>query len=649
MKSIRIFYAYLILVFSLNSFSDSFLNNSFNNHGVIGTINMPSARFYDESVFGFSIYNGNPDQKLTMTSYPYDWLEASFFYTNIKDKNYCNYSDSFCDQGYKDKGFNFKLRLKEEGLLPAIAIGINDIAGTGFYSSEYIVASYGINNIDFSMGIGWGNLSGSDQAFKNPLIQLHSSFEDRPTKFNDEGGQFEPSRYFSGKKASPFFGVNYILNNKTKFKLEFDSTLTPGMVGYDLPKSNYSYGIDFSINDNFTVGISSERGNQSSLKFIYKVNTKKSKKSHEFKKAKYKENDNSLTKLKKNLERNGIGVNKIVESDNFIGLELTQFTHPGIETVEEIIEFSVQDSGISKKVDTDLRIASLRAVSGIDYTHNPKLIYKKNKESNFNTKTFLNVKPYLASREDFFKGALLIENNFEYIFGEKLIFSSNIKYSLANNFNDLNIPPNNTFPEQVRSDVKDYLRNIDSGIIIGRAQFDYYHTLKENNHLMFTAGILEEMFNGFGFEYLYFNANKSHAFGFEIFNVKKRDYRMKFGMQDYQNIYSSVNYYYRNYEVIPFDAKISYGEYLAGDKGITIDLSRSFLNGTKLGIFATFTDVSTKDFGEGSFDKGIYFNIPIYGSFINYSWRPLTKDPGAKLIRKHTLHDLLIRFRPYNY
>ena len=268
MKSIRIFYAYLILVFSLNSFSDSFLNNSFNNHGVIGTINMPSARFYDESVFGFSIYNGNPDQKLTMTSYPYDWLEASFFYTNIKDKNYCNYSDSFCDQGYKDKGFNFKLRLKEEGLLPAIAIGINDIAGTGFYSSEYIVASYGINNIDFSMGIGWGNLSGSDQAFKNPLIQLHSSFEDRPTKFNDEGGQFEPSRYFSGKKASPFFGVNYILNNKTKFKLEFDSTLTPGMVGYDLPKSNYSYGIDFSINDNFTVGISSERGNQSFLKFI---------------------------------------------------------------------------------------------------------------------------------------------------------------------------------------------------------------------------------------------------------------------------------------------------------------------------------------------------------------------------------------------
>jgi hypothetical protein len=27
----------------------------------------------------------------------------------------------------------------------------------------------------------------------------------------------------------------------------------------------------------------------------------------------------------------------------------------------------------------------------------------------------------------------------------------------------------------------------------------------------------------------------------------------------------------------------------------------------------------------------------------------LTKDPGAKLNRKNTLHDLLLRFRPYHW
>ena len=42
--------------------------------------------------------------------------------------------------------------------------------------------------------------------------------------------------------------------------------------------------------------------------------------------------------------------------------------------------------------------------------------------------------------------------------------------------------------------------------------------------------------------------------------------------------------------------KISYGEYLAGDEGATFEFSRSFLNGTKFGVFASFTDVSSEDF-----------------------------------------------------
>ena len=166
---------------------------------------------------------------------------------------------------------------------------------------------------------------------------------------------------------------------------------------------------------------------------------------------------------------------------------------------------------------------------------------------------------------------------------------------------------------------------------------------------MISGGILEEMFNGIGFEYLYFKQNTNYAIGIEVFDVIKRDYKMRLGTLDYKNITGSLNFYYRNYRTIPFDAKISYGEYLAGDEGVTIEFSRSFLNGAKFGVFASFTDVSSAQFGEGSFDKGVFFNIPVFGNFINYSWRPLTKDPGARLIRKHTLHDLLIKFEPYNY
>ena len=641
---------FLFTFFSQSLLSDSFIYNSFNNHGVVGLINMPSARFYDESTYGFILYDGNPDQKITMTSSPYDWMEASIFYTNIQNQPYCNQASDFvCQQDYKDKGFNFKFRIKEEGVLPAIAIGINDIAGTGYYSSEYLVGSYGINRTDLHFGLGWGALNGSKNDIKNPLGSIYKGFYERPVTTADRGGQFQPSRYFSDKSVSPFFGISHAVNQKLLLKLEYDTTLTPGKINYDEPKRNISYGINYNINKNFTIGFSSERGNFNSISFIYKNNAKKSKTN--FKKKNTKKNDSKYKSLIKNIENNGIGVNKIIEKDNVIGLELTQFVHPNLDIIEDIIDFSANEAGIDKKIETDLKIANLNAVSGIssDLKVNGNTVYKKNFKRGLNSRTFLNLRPYLASREDFFKGALLIENNSEYIFNESLFFSTNIKYSIADNFDDLTLPPEDTYPEQVRSDVKDYLRSFDNGLIIGRAQLDYHITPLENQHFMFSAGILEEMFNGYGLEYLYFDNKNDYAIGFDLFKVRKRDYSMKLGMQDYENITGSINYYYRNYNIVPFDLKISYGEYLAGDEGITIDFSRSYTNGTKFGVFASFTDVSTEDFGEGSFDKGIYFNIPIYGNLINYTWRPLTKDPGAKLIRKHTLHDLLIKFKPYNY
>ena len=636
----------LVLFLTQVTFSDSFTYNSFNNHGGIGLINMPTARFYDESSYGFTLYDGNPDQKITMTSFPYSWMEASFFYTNIQDKPY----PGFPGEDYKDKGFNFKLRIKEEGVLPAIAVGINDIAGTGFYSSEYIVTSYGINSIDFHFGLSWGTLNGSRQSFKNPFGKISSQFYDRPNSLEEKGGQFQPSRYFSGEKASPFLGISFALNNKALIKLETDNILTPGQIGYEKAESDFSFGIDYAINNNLTIGIANERNNYFSVKFVFKNNPKEAIKKYKYKKSdSIKVQDDKYRKLIKNIENNGIGVNKIIETSDSIGLELTQFAHPSIEIIEEIIASAKLDAGINKNIKKDLRIANLQAVTELDaeLLNNSTLIYERKKSRNFYTKNGLVLRPFLASREDFFKGSLLLENNSEYVIKDNFFFSSNLKYALADNFDDLTIPPVNTYPAQVRSDIKNYLRNIDNGIIIGRAQFDYHITPKKNHHIMITGGILEEMFTGIGAEYLYFKHDSNFAIGLEAFEVKKRDYQMKFGTLDYKNITNSINFYYRNYEYIPFDMKISYGEYLAGDEGATFELSRSFLNGTKFGVFASFTDVSSDQFGEGTFDKGIFFNIPIYGNFINYTWRPLTKDPGAKLNRKHTLYDLLVKFKSY--
>jgi hypothetical protein len=634
----------LNLFLNFQIYSDSFNFNSFNNHGSLGGVNIPSARFYNESSFGFKLYDGNPDQKFTMTSYPFDWLEASVFYTNIQGKPYPGYEF----QDYKDKGFNFKVRILEESMyLPAIAIGVNDLAGTGFYSSEYVVGSYGIDNLDIHFGLGWGNLNGESD-FKNPLTIVSNKFGDRPSDLEGRGGQFQPSRYFSDKDVSVFFGASYILNDKFLAKFERDTTLTPGLVGFEEPKGRLSFGIDYSVNDNFTVGLSSERGNGFSLKFIYKKN-ENAKPKYSYKPVEEDLDGNKYNSLIKNLENNGVGVNKIIQNGNKLGIELTQYRHQSLDIIEEILMSSKKDSQIDQEILPNYRIANLRAVENYDtdFENGSQTIYERRKVSGWSSSTRLNVRPFLASREGFLKASVIVENDNEYIFSDELFFSSNLKYSIWDNFDDLVIPPVDTYPEQVRSDVKDYLRNFDNGVIIGRAQFDYHLTLSKNHHTQFTAGILEEMFSGYGLEYLYFDNSKNYAAGFELFEVHKRDYELRFGTLDYKTFTGHLNFYYRNYDIIPFDAKISYGKYLAGDIGGTIQLSRSFQNGIEFGIFATFTDVSTEQFGEGSFDKGIFFNVPVFSDLVSYTWRPLTKDPGAKLLRKHNLYDLLVKFRPF--
>jgi hypothetical protein len=638
-------YFLLVVTFCNVSFADNFETNIYNNHGVVGLINTPTARFFDESVHGITFYDGTPDQKITLSSNPYDWMEASFFYTNIQGKPYPGYEF----QDYKDKGFNIKLRLKKEGILPAIAIGLNDFAGTGYYSSEYIVSSYGIKNFDFHLGLGWGQLNGADKKIKNPLGYIKDSFYDRPLGTKDRGGSINLSQYFSDEKASPFYGISYLYNKNLLLKFEKDPILVNGpRMPYEQRESEFSVGLDYFFNDNFSLGASFERGGFFSMKFVYKNDPEKSIKNYEYKKAEIQTNDSSITKLVKNLEENGIGVNKITETSRSLGLELTQFIHSDISLVEQIIKEASRESGINKNIKKDIKISDLDAINEIDETfqRRAKIIYERDRKQIFNTNTGLRFRPFLASREEFFKGALLIENDSEIILKENLFFNMNLKYSIANNFDDLRFPPIDTFPAQVRSDIKQYLKNMDGGVLIGRAQLDYHYSHNQYNHFMVTGGILEDMFSGYGAEYLYFKPNTNYSLGFEVFHVKKRDYDWGLGHLDYKNTTYSANLYYRNYGLIPFDMKLSFGEYLAGDKGSTIEFSRRFKSGVSFGAFATFTDVSTEDFGEGSFDKGIFFNIPIYGNFINYTWRPLTKDPGAKLIRRNSLHDLLVRFRP---
>ena len=86
------------------------------------------------------------------------------------------------------------------------------------------------------------------------------------------------------------------------------------------------------------------------------------------------------------------------------------------------------------------------------------------------------------------------------------------------------------------------------------------------------------------------------------------------------------------------ESNLSYGRYLAKDDGFTFDIGRRTKSGFKAGIYFTRTNVSAEVFGEGSFDKGFYFQIPLdlfsknySGNYSSFKLSPLTRDGGAKL------------------
>ena len=119
----------------------------------------------------------DPYYRGSFVAYPFSWFEASYQYTDVNNALYSDIQAFSGKQTYKDKSFDAKfLILKERELLPAIAIGARDMAGTGMFSAEYIVGSKRLGNIDFTMGLGWGAIARN--GYNSPLefLEINSNF-----------------------------------------------------------------------------------------------------------------------------------------------------------------------------------------------------------------------------------------------------------------------------------------------------------------------------------------------------------------------------------------------------------------------------------------------------------------------------------------
>ena len=686
-----------------------FSDPSFSNYGTVGLLQLPTARMHPSGTIAFNWVDNDPYQRGSIIAYPFDWFEASYQYTDINNALYSNVPQFSGDQTYKDKSFDGKIRLfKEKMLIPEVSVGARDLGGTGIFSSEYIVISKRIKNFDLTGGIGWGILSGG-KGINNPFRYFGDDFNQRTGAAADsQGGDFNIGSFFSGT-ASVFAGAEIFLPNLngSRIKIEYDGTnyedegFPNGRSDFDLafegvkrPDSKFNIGYVYPLSPGLQLKLSWMKGNTLSFGFSFHANFAKDN-------PRVKKNDPHIP------IQNSEQVKKVTElGDRYVYLAALRYLNERnlflqkasvndnelevLYTQSRFISYPQATGRVAKVLNdiapdsiTKFRINNFNAGSTMNSVlidrHSLNLYeepnYSKplkksslisrgtqNKEYAFNPRVirpsiFWNIAPSLRSQiggpDGFFFGDLAIALHSEIIFTDNLTFQAAGNIGLVNNYEELKLLSDSVLPH-VRTDQVLYAKN-SSDYNIQRFQFNYFKRLGKDIYGKISAGIFEAMFGGIGGEILYRPFSKTYAIGAELWDVKQRGYDQLFSFNDYETLTGHITFYYEEPRSnILF--KIKGGRFLAEDSGFNFDLSRRFKSGARIGVFFSQTDISKFEFGEGSFDKGFYFFVPIQFFLSNYTkpltgfgLRPIQRDGAQSLIHSRHMYGVTDQANEFNF
>lgn len=668
---------------------------SYSNYGTIGLLQMPTARFLQEGSLAFTWSHNEPYLRGSIVAYPFNWFEASYQYTDVNNKLYSDIKAFSGSQSYKDKGFDVKFKLlSETKYLPAVAMGIRDLGGTALFAAEYIVATKRIKNVEITGGIGWGILNGNN--IENPLGKISNRFYQRGVNSTEgitSGGELNTSSFFRGEESGLFAGAEIFIPRVKglRIKLEYDATNYQEESYVPLNQdSKWNYGIVYPFSKGFQVKLGYTRGNTLNFGFSYALSlgkknsvTVKDDPPQKIKNARTYKYVNTLqnrnlyrTTLKFLKEKEKIYLQSADLDKNNLRITFTQNTHGSYprmmgRTVGILDQLSPDniDTFTLTNLNAEMPLLAYQ-ISRSDFNRYKKLkitepvlastkIYKPSiaeiEDYEFQPITKLpllinSFAPQLRSQiggpDGFYFGDLSYGVQSEYILKENLTLITSASIGLINNYDDLKLASDSSLPH-VRTDIVKYLKESKKAHIT-RMQFNYFKNPFGSFFYKISGGLLEQMFGGIGFETLYRPFDKNYAFGMEAWAVKQRSYRQLFSFLDGDNAYETTtghfNFYYKEPRSQVLIA-VKAGRFLAEDSGFNFDFSRRFKSGLTLGAFFSRTDISYGEYGEGSFDKGWYFSMPIdifskkhSKQITSFGLRPLTRDGAVYLIHAHHLY-----------
>ncbi|WP_102505137.1 YjbH domain-containing protein [Salinivibrio kushneri] len=695
---------------SADSFDAPDLIHSQTDFGGVGLMQMPTARTAPEGEFTLgSTYNEDYIHFNTSLQL-FPWLETTIRYTQVHDLLYSNNPDFSGDTKYTDKSIDAKLRLMQESFwLPEIAVGVRDIGGTGLFDGEYIVGSKRAGPFDFSLGVGWGYMGNRATLTgdKNQSVDCG-----RDTTYTNTGGSIELSRMFTGC-AALFGGVEYqtpyaplslkFEYDGNDYKADFISTKTGIPMEVNSP---WNVGAVYRFGDWGSARLAYERGavitaglslhtnfNQVSPFWLddnapsYRPTAKQADLSNDQWQVLSEQLASVAGYQDNQVHFDGDTVTVTGEQSKYRNQDTAQtrastlIANTGIDAKQYRIIDQAKRQPITETVIDANTYAAVATNSYVGATPDDARMrqppqptsgtIKANQRDNLDIGLAPVFVQSFGGSEDFYMYSLGVTGNAAARLDDHLIASSSVYVNIADTYDKFKytVPPDGTDLKRVRTLTRQYLEDT---VRVTNVQLTYLDHWGDNWYTQTYGGYLETMFAGVGGEVLYRPMDSQFAIGLDANYVKQREPGSAFGL--FKNEYQPAENGNRRFRVQTgtttghatlywqnplglFNgtlAKISAGRYLTEDVGVTVDIAKQFDSGITVGAYASKTDLSAEEFGEGSFTKGFYVSIPFDLLSIKpttgrgrIAWQPLQRDGGQKLSRKYSLYQLTDSRNPW--
>lgn len=576
----------------------------------------------------------------------------------------------------RDKAIDLKFLLfKEREWLPAMAVGATDVHGTGLFTSRYLVFSKILKPFDLTLGLGQGILAG----------------ETTTGRSEDSAIDFLLSRSL---ETRVFGGVEFHVTEDLSLVGEYSSFDYEVLTGSSKATWPVNLGLKYRLAENFLTSLSWQKGEELSfglsLTFPFEPEGLLPWKKRPFYRPPEKARLDAY----------------LAENEALAFLVADQVSKAGFENVSAAVkndalwvEFA-NNLFLSnqKALGRVARVADLTAPPRIDWLYlalikqgmvvytfkvhrtvlrafletrlDDRLTWENsehymggrklwlefvNKDNNRTLtkapKGHQKLKVHLIPRVEsllndpsgFYKASINTHFTAGYRPWKGALFTSSLRVVLYNNISTSNVVEE---PEPTRTDFVDYLADRNPRLVT--LAYDQIFKLPGDVWARTAVGAFESAYMGVGGELFRFFGDGRFGAGVESEVVRKRDiddqFKVKEGSPTYYTGFLNLSYHLWPSQGIDLGLKV--GRFLAGDKGVRMDVSRTFKYFT-LGAWLTVTDTSvfSADINRGYEDKGIYLSIPLslfldsdLPGRLHYSITPWTRDQGQLVAQPRHLY-----------